>query len=241
MSTDFIIAIPIYPGVDLMDVAAPYEVFQWMATQWTARRVQVFLVAEEQKLVATRDGLELSPHCTFDLVPSVDLIWIPGGDPNALLLQMANANYVEFIQSRAGSAQYVTSVCEGALIAANAGLLDGFNVTTHWAFIECLTRAYPKVKVQPGYPRFVHDGNRVTGGGISSGLDEALYLVKLIAGEEVAQSVQVVLQYFPRPPISGQIPGPGPCLLAGKLPVEIPAPESTGKSSPSSPRRNRTP
>jgi transcriptional regulator GlxA family with amidase domain len=224
MSADFVIAIPVYPRVDLMDVATPYEIFQWMAAQWSDRQVQVLLVAEEQKPVVTRDGLELSPHRTFDLVPSVDLLWIPGGDPDALLAQMANACYVEFIRSRAASAQFVTSVCEGALIAANAGLLDGFKVTTHWAFIECLTTAYPKVKVERDHPRFVHDRNRVTGGGISSGLDEALYLVKLIAGEEVAESVQVTLQYFPKPPVSGQIPGPSPCPLAGKLPVQIPPP-----------------
>jgi transcriptional regulator GlxA family with amidase domain len=227
MSTDFIIAIAVYPRADLLDIAVPYEVFQWMAALWTNHRVQVFLVAEDQEPILTRDGLELSPHRTFDLIPSVNLLWIPGGDPDALLVQMANVRYLDFIQSRAASAQFVTSVCEGALIAANAGLLDGFKVTTHWLFIECLTKAYPKVKVAPDFPRFVHDGNRVTGGGISSGLDEALYLVKLIAGEDVAKDVQVTLQYLPRPPVSGQIPGLKPCPLAGKLPVKIPPHLST--------------
>jgi transcriptional regulator GlxA family with amidase domain len=221
MSTDYIIAIPIYPGVDLIDVAAPYELFKWMAAQWTGRHVQVYLVAENQNLVTTRDGLQMTPHKVFDLVPHVDLLWIPGGDPAALVAQMGNINYVRFIQSRSKTAQYVTSVCEGALIAADAGLLDGYEVTTHWAFISCLQASYPKVKVHPGFPRYVHDRNRITGGGVSSGLDEALYLVKLIAGEAIAESVQETVQYFPQPPVCGKIPSSSPCPLAGQLPVHI--------------------
>ena len=221
--SDFIIAIPIYQGVDLMDVTAPYEIFQWLAETWKKRNVQLWLVAENLMSVITRGGargLQLTPHKTFDMVPHVDLLWIPGGDPDALVTQMGNVNYVRFIQSRSRTARFVTSVCEGALIAANAGLLDGFEATTHWAFIECL-KSYPKIKVAPGYPRYVHNGNRVTGGGISSGLDEALYLVKIIAGDKVADDVQVTLQYFPIPPSSGKIPKTSPCPLAGKIPVRL--------------------
>ena len=131
---------------------------------------------------------------------------------------MQNPEYVQFIQSRSQNAQYVTSVCEGALIAADAGLFDGYEVTTHWAFIECLKK-YP-VTVVEGYPRFWHDRNRVTGGGISSSLDEALYLVKLIAGEGVAKRIQRVMQYFPDPPVSSELPdAPPPCPLEGRIPV----------------------
>jgi transcriptional regulator GlxA family with amidase domain len=221
MSAVYVIAIPIYQGVDLMDVAAPYEIFKWMANQWNGKNVRVYLVAESQSSVKTRDDLQLTPHMTFDMVKQVDLLWIPGGDPDALVAQMGNVIYVGFIQSRSQTAQYVTSVCEGALIAANAGLLNGYEVTTHWAFIECLRKFYPSVKLCEGYPRYVHDRNRVTGGGISSGLDEALYLVKMIAGEKVAEEVQVTMQYFPRPPVSGKIPGSSTCLLEGKIPVRI--------------------
>lgn len=222
MPSDYFIAIPIYQGVDLMDFAAPYEIFQWMSSLWNERTVQVYLVAENQNAVITRDGLQIGPHKTFDLVPHVDLLWIPGGDPDALVAQMGNVNYVRFIQSRSEKAQYVASVCEGALIAANAGLLDGYKATTHWAFLDCLRTAYPKVTVAPDYPRYVPDRNRVTGGGISSGIDEALYLVQLIAGEAIAESVQVTIQYFPKPPVCGQIPEKAPCPLAGRIPVPPP-------------------
>jgi cyclohexyl-isocyanide hydratase len=173
-------------------------------------------------------GMEFIPHKTFDMVPRVDLLWIPGGDPAALVVQMRNVNYVSFIQSRSLRAQLVTSVCEGALLAANAGLLDGFEATTHWAFINCL-REYPKVRVAPGYPRFVHSGNRVTGGGISSGLDEALYLVKIIAGDSVANQVQETLQYFPKPPTSGSLPSTPPsCAMPQQLPI-APKPNPAAK------------
>jgi transcriptional regulator GlxA family with amidase domain len=221
MSPDYVIAIPIYQGVDLMDVAAPYEIFKWMANLWKRKNVQVYVVAETQSSLKTRDDLQLTPHLTFDEVKTVDLLWIPGGDPDALVAQMGNINYVGFIQSRSLGAQYVTSVCEGALIAANAGLLNGYEVTTHWAFTECLRRYYPNVKLCEGYPRYVQDRNRVTGGGISSGLDEALYLVKLIAGEAIAEEVQVTIQYFPRPPVDGKIPSSSTCVLGGRIPVTI--------------------
>jgi transcriptional regulator GlxA family with amidase domain len=221
MTADYVIAIPIYQGVDLMDVAAPYEIFNWMANYWTGKNVQVYLVAESQSLVKTRDGLLLTPHMTFDMVKQVDLLWIPGGDPEALVAQMGNFNYARFIQLRSQTAQYVATVCEGALIAANAGLLNGYEVTTHWAFIECLRKFYPSVKLSEGYPRYVQDRNHVTGGGISSGLDEALYLVKLIAGEAVAEKVQVTMQYFPQPPVAGKIPGSSTCVLEGKIPVSM--------------------
>jgi len=226
MTANYVIAIPIYQGVDLMDVAAPYEIFQWMADNWKGRNFELYLVAESLDPVTTRrgnqvPGMQITPQKTFDLVPHVDLLWIPGGDPDALVAQMGNARYVRFIQSRSETAEYVTSVCEGALIAANAGLLAGYEVTTHWAFIQCLSDYYPKVKISEGYPRYVHDRNRITGGGISSGLDEALYLVKLMAGGKVAEEVQVTMQYLPKPPVSGTIPGSGACILKGKLPVHI--------------------
>lgn len=113
--------------------------------------------------------------------------------------------YLDFIKQQSEKAVYVTSVCEGALILASAGLLDGYEATTHWAFVPCLKK-FCKVKVADGYPRFVVDRNRITGGGISSGLDEALELIARASSYEIARQVQLVTQYFPQPPINGSIP-----------------------------------
>lgn len=118
-----------------------------------------------------------------------------------------------FLRQQSHGARYVASVCEGALLLAAAGLLDGYQVTTHWAFIPCLRQHFPKVKVVDGHPRFHLDRNRLTGGGISSGLDEALELVRLLRGEQVAQSVQQTTQYYPEPPISSEIPAAVGCPL----------------------------
>jgi transcriptional regulator GlxA family with amidase domain len=222
-NSTFKIGIPIYGGVDLLDVAAPYEIFNWMGYYWSqdARQpttVSVRLIAATLDTLKTRDGLTLTPDATFDDFgeqDSLDLLWVPGGDPKNLCQTMSDSSYLDFLKQQSERASYVTSVCEGALLLASAGLLDGYEATTHWAFITCL-KSFPKIKVAQGHPRFVVDRNRVTGGGVSSGLDEALELVARISGYEIAKQVQLVTQYFPHPPISGDIPNE-----AGACPVDV--------------------
>ena len=107
------------------------------------------------------------------------------------------------------------------MLLAAAGLLDGYEATTHWAFIPCLTERFPKVKVVGGHPRYCLDRNRLTGGGISSGLDEALALIQLLMGTGRAQYVQQSTQYYPRPPVTSEIPRATSCPLP---PVTIPPP-----------------
>ena len=109
----------------------------------------------------------------------------------------------------AAGARWICSVCEGALLLARAGLLDGHKATTHWAFVECLKR-FP-IDVDTTHQRFIVSGNRLTGGGISSGLDEALKLICLLFGEETAKGVLVTTQYFPKPPVVGSIPAAPSC------------------------------
>jgi transcriptional regulator GlxA family with amidase domain len=100
------------------------------------------------------------------------------------------------------------------MLLAAAGLLDGYYATTHWAFMPCFAERFPKVLVADGHPRFVLDRNRLTGGGISSGLDEALMLIQLLQGTVAAQEVQQNTQYYPAPPVSSAIPpAPQQCPL----------------------------
>ncbi len=206
----FNITIPIYEGVDLMDVAAPCEMFNWMGVYWKAERtVVVRLAAATAKTVKTRDKLKLTPDITFaeydkKRLPT-DLIWVPGGDVPHLSKMMKNEAYLNFLKKQSKQAVYVTSVCEGALLLASAGLLDGYEATTHWAFVPCLKK-FPKIAVADGYLRFVVDRNRITGGGISSGLDEALEVIARVSSYEIACQVQLITQYFPKPPINGSIP-----------------------------------
>jgi transcriptional regulator GlxA family with amidase domain len=210
----FVITIPIYDKVDLMDVAAPWEFFGWMAANWSKKDVTVSLAAEHLKPLKTRDGLVLTPdktfHSYYESNLQSDLIWVPGGAPESLEKLMKGSPFLDFIKQQSIKAEYTTSVCEGALLLAAAGLLDGYEATTHWAFIECL-KAFSKIKVQDGFPRYVVDRNRVTGGGISSGLDEALKIISLVAGVDVAQQVQLTTQYYPCPP--SWIPGSTECPI----------------------------
>jgi cyclohexyl-isocyanide hydratase len=202
-----IIGIPVYDQVDLLDVAGPREILTWMEP-----KAEVRLIAAKAGPVTTRDGLTLIAPYGFADTPMLDVLWVPGGEPDALKWIMTGGGgaYLEFFKSSSAKAKYVCSVCEGALPLAQAGLLDGYEVTTHWLFIPCLKR-FPNIRVAPGTPRFVLDRNRLTGGGISSGLDEALKLVELLAGREAAQDVQQTIQYYPDPPVTSQLPASPGC------------------------------
>lgn len=207
-----IIGIPMYPLVDLLDVAAPREMLNQMKA--LVPGTEVWLIAADDCDVVTRDGTAIRPEKTFDDVPRLDVLWVPGGDPSALkaIINDPERTYLDFLVSRARHAKWVTSVCEGAMLLAAAGLLDGFEATTHWAFIPCL-KQYPKIKVVEGYPRFVVDRNRLTGGGISSGLDEALKLIELLSSYDIAQQVQQFTQYYPAPPVASVIPSADTCPM----------------------------
>jgi transcriptional regulator GlxA family with amidase domain len=211
--TAMIIGIPVYDNVDLLDVTGPCEMFRWMNSADVP--VDVQLIAETAGDVTSRDGFTFTAPKCFEDVTTVDVLWVPGGDPDALKALMTDPcrTYLDFLVAVSQNARYVASVCEGALLLAQAGLLDGYEATTHLAFIPCLKKL-PKVKVVEGHPRFVVDRNRVTGGGISSGLDEALKLVELLSSYQVTQSVQRTTQYYPSPPVQSALPPTHTCPFA---------------------------
>ncbi|MEI6546346.1 MAG: DJ-1/PfpI family protein [Burkholderiales bacterium] len=195
------IVIPVYQGVDVLDVTGPFEMFRWA-------NLEVQLVAEVPGLITCNGGIVLEAATSFANAAQAEVLWTPGGHPKDLVRLMGAEGqaYRDFLVRQSREARYVASVCEGALLLAAAGLLDGFTVTTHWAFVKALLTRFPNVKVADGHPRFWLDGNRLTGGGISSGLDEALELIRMLQGEGVARRVQQVTQYYPEPPVSSAIP-----------------------------------
>lgn len=212
------IGIPVYAGFDPLDVAGPYEVFSNMAAEVADRcAVTVQVLGETLDPVPSRFGMQITPTATFASVPALDVLWVPGGSVDALQTLMAGGPYLDALNAWAPGARFVTSVCEGAMLLAAAGLLDGYRATTHWAFIPCFDR-FPQVIPVGGkhhrWPRFVVDpprpepgalGTRVTGAGISAGLDEALELVVMLFGKKVAKRVQVDIQYFPDPPVNAKL------------------------------------
>lgn len=221
MRDTFLIGIPVYPMVDLLDVAAPREVFFWMQSLAPPpTRYEVLVLAETRDPVPTHAGLPILPDRTFDEFLAsggqLDLLWVPGAAGDTLA-PMLGGPFRDRLTTLAAGASYVTSVCTGAILLADAGLLAGFEATTHWADLKCLA-AFPGVKVAKGHPRWViserpGEAVRVTGGGVSSGLDEALRVVELLAGTDTARDVQQMMQYYPKPPVSSRIPKTPDCTL----------------------------
>jgi transcriptional regulator GlxA family with amidase domain len=210
------LGIPVYEKFDLLDVAGPYEMFTWVDYDKPEpeRRLNSVILSEDGNPVTSRNDVQISVHASFAQTPALDVLWVPGGDPDILGKIMSNPDdpYLKYLRSVSAGAKWVCSVCEGALLVARAGLLDGHKATTHWAFYQCL-RSFQSVTVVDGYPRFVVSGNRLTGGGISSGLDEALQLILLLFGRETAEDAQLQTQYYPQPPVTSAIPAPPACFV----------------------------
>lgn len=207
-----IIGIPVYDKVDLLDVTAPHEVLKWAGPDVEVR----LLAASTESPIVTRDGFRFLPTHAFSEMSELDVLWVPGGDPEALGPMMSGAeprDYVDFLIRIGPRSTWVCSVCEGALLLAAAGLLDGYEATTHWAFIPCL-KQFKKVTVVDGFPRFHLDRNRLTGGGISSGLDEALQLVRMLKDDKAAREVQRTIQYYPEPPFPPDLKAPPRCMFS---------------------------
>jgi transcriptional regulator GlxA family with amidase domain len=208
-----IIGIPVYQKVDLLDVTAPHEVFKWMDVPDIEVRL---LAASTRDPIVTRDGFRFLASHRFADTSDLDVLWVPGGHPEALAPIMSGAaprDYLDFLIRIGPRATWVCSVCEGALLLAAAGLLDGYKATTHWNFIPCLKK-FDKIEVVDGFPRFQLDRNRLTGGGISSGLDESLQLVRMLKGDDVARDVQETIQYYPEPPFPSDLHAPPQCMFS---------------------------
>jgi transcriptional regulator GlxA family with amidase domain len=193
------VGIPLYTGFDSLDVLGPYQTF-------TFAGMDRYLIAADCDPVESFEGVCLSPRSTFAKCPQLDVLFVPGGsDPVSEVLLKGHPGcnpsrnpYLDFLITQAEKAQLVCSVCTGALLLAGAGLLDGCDATTHWAYKDVLA-LFP-CSVVDDYRRYVQSGNRVTGGGISSGLDVAMYIVSLLYGVHTARKGQLEMQYNPHPP-----------------------------------------
>jgi len=192
------IAIPIYENVDLIDVTVPYDALSRIPQFWRDRILELDLVAETLTPVPTGQSLLLTPTKTFADYKHIklDVLLVPGATDTSPAT--GSTAFMNFITAH-GDSHLVASVCTGAKILAAAKLLDGYRATTHWLALDGL-RENPAVRVVNEFPRWVHDRNRLTGGGISSSLDATIYLISRITNEETAKCVQLLLQYNPHPP-----------------------------------------
>jgi len=191
----FNVGFVIFPELTQLDFTGPQQVL--------ARLPQsaMHIIAKSTAPVSSDSGLSLVPTHTFENCPQLDLICIPGGS-TGVVRAMGDRDTIEFVQRQSRKAKYVTSVCTGAFILGAAGLLKGRRATTHWAFTELL----PLLGATHERGRVVKDGNVITAGGVTSGIDFGLRVVAEIAGETVAQTIQLGLEYDPEPPFDAGHP-----------------------------------
>jgi len=183
-----IIGIYLFDEVEVLDFAAPFEVFS-TATRMSARLrperpppFEVSLIGDRQRTVMARGGFPVLPHSTLGDHRKLDVLIVPGGVVTA---ELGRPDVIEWIARTAPGTELTASICTGAFLLAKAGLLDGCRVTTHWEDMDDLRRQFPALKVEAG-ARWIDEGTVVTSAGISAGIDVSLHLVERLAGEELA-------------------------------------------------------
>ena len=188
------VAFLLFPGVTQLDLTGPAQVLSRL------KDARIDLVARTREPVMTDAGFAILPTATFDEVTAADILCVPGGFGTGAAME--NAETRGWVARVGADATWVTSVCTGALLLGAAGLLDGYRATTHWASLDLLALW----GAEPVAERVVFDRNRVTGGGVTAGIDFALALVAAIQGEDHARFVQLTIEYDPAPPFDAGSP-----------------------------------
>ena len=204
--TEFNIGFVIFPGITQLDFTGPFEVLCRIGTPPSISVPSKFpqsktrVVAKTMSPVVSDRGLGIVPTDTFQSCPPLDLICVPGSA--GVVDALADVETIDFIRRQGERAQYVTSVCMGAFLLGAAGLLKGRRAATHWAYVDLL----PLVGARHEKGRVVRDGHVFTSGGVTSGIDFAFRIIADLAGPEVAQAIQLGIEYDPSPPFDAGHP-----------------------------------
>ena len=192
----------IYPGMILQDLVGPQTVFSIL-------QADVRLVWKDKNPVVTDVGIALSANDSFGSCPEeLDVLFVPGGLGGSIAC-MKDAEVIGFLTSRGARARYVTSVCTGSLVLAAAGLLRGYQATSHWYVRDLLPLMGATLKTE----RVVEDRNRLTAGGVTSGIDFGLTLAARLSNDDTAKRIQLLIEYDPKPPFAAGSPeSAGPAL-----------------------------
>jgi transcriptional regulator GlxA family with amidase domain len=189
-------AFVLYPGITPLDLVGPLQVIAML--NYVDPSYSLAVVAEDMSTLDSDTPLRLAPSHTFDEVTEPFALIVPGG-AEPTLTALTNAPLLSWIRKAAETAEVISAVCTGSLILGAAGLLEGRRAATHWGFRELLTA----FGATPVAERWVTDGKILTGGGVAAGIDMALHLVQHLAGEQVARTVQLNIEYDPQPPLGG--------------------------------------
>src|ERR1700758_5265041 len=205
------IGILLFPRVTQLDFTGPLQVFS------SLRDAKVHLIWKCIEPVTSDSVMMLTPTTTFADCPQLDVICVPGG---AGTDEMVNdEEMLAFLRKQAEGAKYVTSVCTGSLVLGAAGLLRGYRAATHWSAIDHL----PAFGAIPSRTRVCTDRNRVTGGGVTAGIDFALTLVSMLVDRKTAEAIQLRLEYNPAPPFNSGSPDTAPAEILAFMKERIAA------------------
>jgi len=185
-----IIGMLIFEDMTHLDFAGPWEVFSRLPG------CEVKIISRSLQPVTAKGGLKTVPDTTIDNAPQLDLLFVPGGQ--GIVTVMEDRKILEFLRRQAQQAKYITSVCTGALVLGAAGLLKGYRAATHWDSMNIL----PVFGATAVSERVVTDRNRITGGGVTAGIDFALTVAAEVFGVELAKSIQLSMEYNPAPPFA---------------------------------------
>jgi cyclohexyl-isocyanide hydratase len=192
-----------FPDLTQLDLTGPFEIFHRVPD------AEVHVVWKDAKPVRAQGGLVIVPNTLLRSCPQLDVVFVPGGFGHVELIN--DDSVLVFLAEQSRAARYVSSVCTGSLLLGAAGLLDGYHATTHWAYMDLL----PAFGARPVQGRVVVDRNRITAGGVTSGIDFGLRVVAELAGETVAKGIALGLEYDPEPPFRcGRPDLAGPELVA---------------------------
>jgi len=188
MNSTIHIGFLLFPNVTQLDLTGPAQVLSRVPG------AQVHLVWKSREAVPTDVGFSIQPTTSFAECPQLTVLCVPGGF--GIADQLNDRETLDFLRRQADGARYVTSVCNGALVLGAAGLLQGYQSACHWMWRHYL----PLFGAEPVAARIVRDRNRISGGGVTAGIDFALALAAELAGEETAKALQLAFEYDPHPP-----------------------------------------
>lgn len=204
MTQPLTIVFALFPGITQLDFTGPFEILRCLPG------ARVVVASREGGNLTADSGLVFAGLTRLEDVTAADVICVVGGQ--GMTAALADAELVAAVGRLGRGARYITSVCTGSLLLAAAGLLDGKRATCHWAFRGLLG----ELGVQVENARVVRDGNVITGGGVTAGIDFALTLVAELGGAELAQRIQLYTEYDPQPPFAAGSPESAPAeIVAG--------------------------
>lgn len=213
------IAMLLYPNLTLLDLVGPQACF-------SALGMSIHLVWKDRGPITSDTGIIVTPTMTFAECPEdLEILFVPGSSTGTAPAAR-DPEVIAFLRSRGERAKFVTSVCTGSLLLGAAGLLRGYKATSHWATRDLL----PLAGAERVDARYVEDRNRITGGGVTSGIDFGLHVVERLRGRPLAEVTQLILEYAPAPPFSAGSPETAPASAVSTVLAIFSQPIAEGRA-----------